>query len=174
MSAIGPKRTSSNPRRLWRIDVADAVTRLLLHAIIRKHVSTPPSARRASAAAFYIRQHLVSLKAIDRQHTCGDRGNRHRAYRNNRRAGWSHRHTDAIVTGRSPRLNYRRCTYSAVFPAVPRTKSAVFIRNQCREFSVAFLRRLAQSLFSARVPIAPDSRPFEFSMLYPIRQIRDV
>ena len=76
MSAIGPKRTSSNPRRLWRIDVADAVTRLLLHAVIRKHVSTPPAARRASAAAFYIRQHLVSLKAIDRQHTCGDRGNR--------------------------------------------------------------------------------------------------
>ena len=71
MSAIGPKRTSSNPRRLWRIDVADAVTRLLLHAVIRKHVSTPPSARPASAAAFYIRQHLVSLKAIDRQHTCG-------------------------------------------------------------------------------------------------------
>ena len=59
-------------------------------------------------------------------------------------------------------------------PAVPRTKSAVFIRNQYREFSVAFLRRLAQSLFSARVPIAPNSRPFEFSMLYPIRQIRDV
>ena len=82
--------------------------------------------------------------------------------------------TDAIVTGRSPRLNYRRCTYNAVFPAVLRTKLAVFIRNRCREFSVAFLRRLAQSLFSARVPIAPNSRPFEFSMLYPIRQIRDV
>jgi hypothetical protein len=47
-----------------------------------------------------------------------------------------------------------------------------FTRNQCREFSVDFLRPLAQSLFSARVPIAPAPRPFEFSMPYPIRQIR--
>jgi pimeloyl-ACP methyl ester carboxylesterase len=35
-----------------------------------------------------------------------------------------------------------------------------FFRNQGREFSGALLRPLAQSLFLARVPIAPAPRPF--------------
>ncbi|MFZ1197692.1 MAG: hypothetical protein WAN49_19970 [Pseudolabrys sp.] len=36
----------------------------------------------------------------------------------------------------------------------------LFTKNRCREFSVDFLRPLAQSLFSARVPIAPASASF--------------
>jgi len=38
--------------------------------------------------------------------------------------------------------------------------SLFFIRNQGQEFSVALVRPLAQSLFSARVPFAPAPRPF--------------
>src|SRR5262249_2044685 len=51
--------------------------------------------------------------------------------------------------------------------------ASLFFKNQDREFSGALLGPLVQSLFSARVPIAPAPHSFWFSMPYPIRQIRD-
>src|SRR5215510_13068038 len=47
------------------------------------------------------------------------------------------------------------------------------LKNRGPEFSGALLGPLAQSLFSARVPIAPAPHCFYFSMPCPMRQIHD-
>src|SRR5262245_46484902 len=51
--------------------------------------------------------------------------------------------------------------------------ASLFFKIQGREFSCALLGPLAQSLFSARVPIPLAPHSFCFSTPCPIRQIRD-